>query len=219
MDCAWITASRTGAATALSARFLARPNSQTVGIIACGAQGRANLEALTLLFPIQKVFAYDISIQARDSFAADLSLLLGVEIIGVNSVREAVEGCDLVVTSGPIQKEAVPTIEKGWLKPGGFASSVDFGSYWTSNSLLEMDRITTDDFTQFNDYRKLGYFSHIPDIYSDLTELVSGRVQGRCDDSERTIAINLGLAMEDIAVASEIYRRANKQKIGTWLKD
>src|SRR5512140_2721595 len=60
MDCTWITAWRTGAATALSAKYLARPDSETVGILACGVQGRANLEALSCLFPIKRAYAYDV---------------------------------------------------------------------------------------------------------------------------------------------------------------
>src|SRR4030066_1923807 len=60
MDCTWITAYRTGAASALSAKYLANPGSQVVGILACGVQGRTNLEALSCLFKINKVFAYDI---------------------------------------------------------------------------------------------------------------------------------------------------------------
>ena len=60
MDCTWITAKRTGAATAVAAKYLARPDSTTVGIVACGVQGRSNLEALTCLFKIKKVKAYDL---------------------------------------------------------------------------------------------------------------------------------------------------------------
>src|SRR6185369_6471590 len=60
MDCAWITAMRTGAASALSAKYLARPDSETVGILACGVQGRTNLEALACLFPVKQVYAYDV---------------------------------------------------------------------------------------------------------------------------------------------------------------
>lgn len=60
MDCSWITAQRTGAATALSARYLARPESSSVGIVACGVQGRSNLEALACLFRMKKVKANDL---------------------------------------------------------------------------------------------------------------------------------------------------------------
>src|SRR3990172_10287835 len=67
MDCTWITAYRTGAASALAAKYLARPESETVGILAFGVQGRTNLEALAALFPLKHVYAYDIlpEVQAR----------------------------------------------------------------------------------------------------------------------------------------------------------
>ena len=72
MDCTWITAYRTGAATALSAKYLARPSSQVVGILACGVQGRTNLEALAALFPIQRVYAFDIvRIDGSNSIASN----------------------------------------------------------------------------------------------------------------------------------------------------
>ena len=60
MDCTWITGKRKGAATAVAAKYLARPDSHTVGIVACGVQGRSNLEALACLFKIGKVRAYDL---------------------------------------------------------------------------------------------------------------------------------------------------------------
>ncbi|RPI80858.1 MAG: ornithine cyclodeaminase family protein [Chloroflexi bacterium] len=217
MDCTWITAYRTGAASALSARFLAKPDNRTAGIIACGAQGKTNLEALAAVFPLERAYVYDTSREAQEKYVAEMSTRLGLEVVGVQSPRQAVEGMDLVVTSGPIQRKAEPTIEAGWLKPGAFASSVDFGSYWTNASLVEMEQIATDDLAQFQFYRGLGYFDHVPEPYTDLAELVSGRVQGRLSDEARTFAINLGLALEDMAVAPQVYRKAKEMGIGTWL--
>src|SRR5512135_1090378 len=65
MDCTWITAYRTGAASALAAKYLARTDSQVAGILACGVQGRTNLEALKALFPIQRVYAHDVLPEAQ----------------------------------------------------------------------------------------------------------------------------------------------------------
>ena len=139
MDCTWITGCRTGAATALAARFLARPDSRTAGVLACGVQGRTNLEALAVVFPIQHAYAYDISSQEQQCFIEEMTRKLGIEITGVGSPREAVIDSDLVVTSGPIQKRPNPTIEKDWLKPGAFASSIDYGSYWKPEALAQID--------------------------------------------------------------------------------
>ena len=217
MDCTWITACRTGAATALAARYLARPDSRVVGIIACGAQGRTNLEALAAVFPIQRVYAYDISSRAVTQFMEEMTDRLGVEIIPVNEPRLAIVESDLVVTSGPIQKVPAPSIEAGWVKPGTFASSVDYGSYWTWESLAQFDKICTDDHAQYEYYRKAGYFTGFPRPYADLGEIAAGQKLGREHTGERTMSINLGMAMEDVVVAQEVYRRARQRGMGQWL--
>jgi len=218
MDCTWITAYRTGAASALSARYLARPESETVGILACGVQGRTNLEAMTALFPVKRVYAYDILSDVQGRYVEEMSQKLGVEVIGVDEPRKAVVDSDIVVTSGPILKHPEPTIDKDWLKPGAFGSAVDFDSYWKPEALAQMDRIATDDHAQFLYYRSVGYFSETPDPYSDLGELVAGIKPGRQSSKERILAMNLGLALDDMAVAPEIYRWALERGIGTLLQ-
>jgi len=217
MDCAWITAYRTGAASALAARYLARPESKVAGILACGVQGRTNLEALKVLFPIERVYAYDIHPDRQQRYADEMSTKLNVEVIAVKEPKQAVIESDLVVTSGPILKHPTPTIQKDWLQPGAFGSAVDFDSYWDAGALSQMDRISTDDHAQFQYYKSSGYFQTTPDPYADLGEIVAGLKPGRQNPKERTLAINLGLAMDDMAVAPEIYRRAKAMGIGTWL--
>ena len=217
MDCAWITAMRTGAASALSAKYQARADSETVGILACGVQGRTNLEALACLFPIKRVYAYDVLAEVQEKFVADMQERFGFEIIGVKEPKQAVVDSDLVVTSGPILKHPTPTIQKDWLRPGAYGSAVDFDSYWSGESLAQMDRISTDDHAQFQYYKSVGYFQQTPAPYADLGELVAGLKPGRQDETERTLAINLGLAMDDMAVAPTIYRQAKEQGLGSWL--
>jgi ornithine cyclodeaminase/alanine dehydrogenase-like protein (mu-crystallin family) len=217
MDCAWITAYRTGAASSLAARYLARSESKTAGILACGVQGRTNLEALKVLFPIERVYAYDIHPDRTRRYADEMSAKLNVEVIAVKEPKQAVIESDLVITSGPILKHPTPTIQKDWLQPGAFGSAVDFDSYWSAGALSQMDRISTDDHAQFLYYKSIGYFQTTPDPYADLGEIVAGLQPGRQNPKERTLAINLGLAMDDMAVAPEIYRRAKGMGIGTWL--
>jgi ornithine cyclodeaminase/alanine dehydrogenase len=217
MDCTWITGYRTGAATALAARYLARPDSATAGILACGVQGRTNLEALAAVFPLRRVYAYDHRRENQERYAREMSQKLGLEVIGVDGPRPAVTAADLVVTSGPILKHPQPTIERDWLRPGGFASAVDFDSYWTGAALAQLDRIATDDHAQFRYYRELGYFKATPEPYADLGELVTCRKPGRQSPDERTMAMNLGLALDDMAVAPEVLRRAREMGLGTWL--
>ncbi|MDK1031639.1 MAG: ornithine cyclodeaminase family protein, partial [Planctomycetia bacterium] len=120
MDATWITAKRTGAATAVAAKHLARPDSSTVGIIACGVQGRSNLEALATVFDITAVKAYDIHPEVARKYADEMGRALRLDVEVVKSPKEAVVGSDMVVTSGPILKDPDPPIEAGWLGEGAF---------------------------------------------------------------------------------------------------
>src|SRR5512139_2883939 len=72
MDCTWVTAMRTGAASALSARFLARKESEVLGILACGVQGRTNLEAMACIFPLKRVYAYDILPEVQQRYVSEM---------------------------------------------------------------------------------------------------------------------------------------------------
>jgi ornithine cyclodeaminase/alanine dehydrogenase len=179
MDATWITAKRTGAATAVAAKFLARPDSRTVGILGCGVQGRSNLEALDTSFNLGAVRAYDTDVNVREVFGREMNAQTGLEIVPVSQPREAVAACDIVVTAGPILRQPHATIRPGWLPAGSFASLVDFDSYWHPDALREIDKFCTDDIPHLNHYREIGYFQKIPPVYAELSELVSGRKKGR----------------------------------------
>lgn len=217
MDCVWITAKRTGAATALAAKYLARPESESVGILGCGVQGRSNLEALKVLFPLKRVFAFDTRADRSQAYAKEMSSRVGIEVTAVSDPKEAVSGCDMVVTAGPILRKPHATIQQGWVDKGAFASLVDFDSYWHPDALREASKLCTDDTPQLEYYRKLGYFQDIPPIHAELAELVTGKKRGRENAQERTFACNLGIAMEDLATAPLVYARALDSGIGTWL--
>jgi len=217
MDCQWITAMRTAAATAVAALWLARPESSVLGILGCGVQGRTHTEALNVIFPVERVMAYDVRPEAARSFAGEISSQFDLEVVPVETPQEAVTGCDLVVTAGPILKTPHATIQAGWFEAGAFASLVDFDSYWHPAAIHEADKFCTDDVPQLEHYRQVGYFKDIPPIYADLGELVAGKKPGRESQDERTMTCNLGLAMDDMAVAPTIYERAVEQGTGTWL--
>jgi ornithine cyclodeaminase/alanine dehydrogenase len=217
MDCIWITAMRTGAASAVSARYLARPESAVVGMLGCGVQGRTNVEALNVLFPLKRVMAYDVQSEARDRYADEIQTRFGLEVVTVENPREAVTGCDIIVTAGLILKKPHATIQAGWMDPGAFASLVDFDSYWHPAALHEAAKFCTDDTAQMLHYKSAGYFQDTPAIHADLGELVTGQKAGRETPEERTITANLGLAIDDMAVAPLIYKRALEKGIGTKL--
>jgi len=218
MDCIWVTGMRTGAATGVAARYLARPDSESVGILACGVQGRTNLMALMELFPIKRVHAYDVDRDGQARYVAETSARYGVQVVGVDEPRAAVEEMDIVVTSGPILLAPHATIQPGWMKEGAFASLVDFDSYWAPAAMKEVDKFVTDDVPQLDHYRQVGYLQDIPPVFADLGAIAAGLKPGRESPAERTMACNLGLAMDDMATAPIIYRRAREMGIGTWLE-
>jgi ornithine cyclodeaminase/alanine dehydrogenase-like protein (mu-crystallin family) len=217
MDCVWITAVRTGAATALSARYLARPESSVVGVLGCGVQGRTNVEALNTLFPLKRVMAYDVNAEAVRRYVDEIGARFNLEVVPVSTPREAVAGCDIVVTAGPILKTPHATIQAGWLEEGAFASLVDFDSYWHPDAMQAAAKFCTDDTPQLGQYQQMGYFQNIPKIHADLGELVTGQKPGRETHAERTLTANLGLAIDDMAVAPIIFRKAVEKELGTWL--
>jgi ornithine cyclodeaminase/alanine dehydrogenase len=217
MDCVWITGMRTGAATAVAAKYLARPESTVAGVLGCGVQGRTNVEALNVLFPLERVMAYDVDTRAAQGYAEEVRARFGLEVVVADKPREAVAGCDLVVTAGPILKVPHATIQAGWLQEGAFASLVDFDSYWQPAAMKEADLFCTDDLAQLRYYESAGYFQDIPPVHADLGQLATGEKPGRQSDEQRTMTANLGLALDDMAVAPLLYQRAVEKGIGTWL--
>jgi len=218
MDCTWITAKRTGAATAIAAEHLARQDSKVLGILGCGVQGRSNLEALTAVCKnLEEVKAYDISEKNLQKYVEEMTTKHGLKVIPVTSPRKAVENCDIIITAGPILKHPHPLIEASWFKDGGFACALDFDSYWKPEAMHSMNKFCTDDQNQLAYYKKVGYFSNIPQVYADLGEIVNVKKPGRENPKERIMSMHLGLAIEDMATAILIYKKAKKKAAGTKL--
>ena len=218
MDCTWITAKRTGAVTAVAAKYLARKDSQTLGILGCGAQGRSNLEALKVVASgLKEVKAYDVSKQNLERYVQEMSAKHSVEVVPCSSPREAVEDNDIVVTAGPILKNPKPVIEPAWFKNGGFACPLDFDSYWKPEAMHSMDKFCTDDRDQLEYYRSQGYFSDVPKVYAELSELVSLSISGREKPNERIMSMHLGSALADMATARLVYEKAKRTGTGQQL--
>ena len=147
--------------------------------------------------------AYDKTPENAARYAAEMRERFGLEVNVVSDPRQAVSGCDMVVTAGPILHTPHATIKAGWLDAGAFASLVDYDSFWDGPALQEVDKFCTDDIPQLEYYRSIGYFQSIPPIYASLGELVTGQKPGRQSPAERTIACNLGLALDDMATAPD----------------
>lgn len=219
MDASWITAERTGGATALAARHLARRSSAVLAILGCGVQGRSNLRSLRVVLPeLRKVRAYDIHPERTASYISEMSRVYPqVEFLATTSPRDAVSGADVIVTAGPILREPRPVIEWAWLKPGAFLCPLDYGSYVKPTVFRKADKFLTDDSTQILDPRSACYFPEMPPLYGDLGEVVAGLKAGRERDAETIVCANLGLAIDDVVVGLEVLRRARAGRRGVRL--
>lgn len=218
MDCTWITGMRTGAATAVAAKRLARPDSRCVGILGCGIQGRCNLEALKTAFPgLARVQAYDLNPAAAFALSEEARTRFQLDVAICQTAREACADADIIVTAGPILKDPAPVIERSWLAPGVFLSPVDFDSYLKPEIFAAADLFYTDDVAQQEYYRKIGYFSKVPAPQGDLGDLLVERKRGRQAGDDIAIAMNLGIALEDMSTARLVYEAALQRKLGTRL--
>ncbi|MFQ5878364.1 MAG: ornithine cyclodeaminase family protein [Acidobacteriota bacterium] len=220
MDATWITATRTAAATAVAVRRLARPDAASFGILGCGVQGRSNLQAAAEVLPsLAEVRAYDIEPEARARYVSEMQARIPrLRFVTAPTPRAAVEGTDVVVTAGPIRARPRPSIEAAWLGEGALAVALDYDSYLTPEAMRAADRFYTDDTRQILHTRAEGvHFKDIPDIYADLGEVVAGLKDGRRSPRERLVCVNLGLALEDMATATLVLRRARERGLGARL--
>jgi len=217
MDCTWITAIRTAAATALTAKYLACPDSDTLAILGCGVQGRYNLETLNEIFPLSKVKVYDISEEISRRYVVDMGSRFDLDIEIANNPKQAVSDADIIVTAGPFLMDPKPVIPFDWIKAGALVCPIDLDSYVKPDIFTKSDFLCTDDLNQFNHFKANGLFQSCPDGIAELCDVVAGRVVGRKNDSQVICAINIGLALEDMAVAPIVYKRATEKKMGVWL--
>jgi len=220
MDATWITAMRTGAATAVAVKRLARKDAASFAILGCGVQGRTNLEAVVAVLPgLAEVRAYDIHPERTARYVKEMRVLFPrLGFVTAPTPRAAVEGADVIVTAGPIRSRPEPSLEAAWLSAGALGVPLDYDSYFKPEALRIADRFYTDDAPQLLKTRAGGvYFREIPEIYADLGEVVAGRKDGRRDGRERLICMNLGLALEDMATAPLVLERAAAKGLGTRL--
>jgi len=220
MDATWITAARTGAVSGVSARLLARPGSRVLAVFGCGVQARTNLEALALTVPgLAEVRGYDIVGPNRERFISEgAARYPGLRFVAAETPQTAADGADILVTAGPILKSPSPTLRAEWLKEGILGLPVDFDSYWQPGALQLSERYYVDDRAQYRYYQTQGYFGGAPEVQGDLGDLLTGRVPGRGSDRERIVAMNLGLAIEDVVTARLVYERALERGLGEALE-
>ncbi|MGA9573754.1 MAG: ornithine cyclodeaminase family protein, partial [Lysobacterales bacterium] len=186
LDGNWVTALRTAGASALVAKRLANAESKVLALIGCGVQARSHLQALSDLFPLREVHAFGRGAKNRDDLCR-AATDLGLKAIASDSAREAVLAADLVVTTIPLVPKIEPFLDGDWLKPGVFLSSTDLALPWKAGSMRVFDRIIIDDRKQEAAMPEPMLDPFLID--GDITQLVSGRVSGRCGAAERTAFI------------------------------
>lgn len=208
-DSEWITGRRTAAASALAVKYFAKPDARRLAILGCGLQGRAHLEAILSVSPgIKTVCVFDIRREIADNFARELGPQFNVAIEAVDSAKSAVIGSDVVISGGPILNPPQPVIEPDWLSEGVVGVSIDYDSYWTPAAMKTMDLIVTDDRGQIEHLKEYGFFLGLPKLDGELADVIIGRLPARRSPQERILCFNLGIAIEDLVTAADIYRRA-----------
>lgn len=217
MESGWLTAQRTGAVSGVTARALGRAESRTVALLGCGKQAMTQLEALSEALPlIEAIYLYDVDPQAARRFeewGAGKFARLHFQVL--DRARDTVEAADIVVTMGAIAEDAVRPIEADWLQAGALGLPLDYDCYWSAAALRAVDRYFVDDIQQYNGYRTYGeFFQDDVTVVGDLPNVLVGNVPGRETDQQRIISMNLGLAVEDLAMAVEIARRAEAASVG-----
>jgi len=222
MDCAWITAMRTGASAGISAKYLARPDSEAAAIVGCGVQARTSLMALVETLPaLAGVRCYDLFAQATEAFITEMAAQFpALRFVACASAPEAVRPADVVVTAIPIVAAPKPDLDAGMLKEGALGVALDYDSAWTSAAMAECELFCSDDVGQLLATKEHGvYFGGIPDVITaDLGELAAGLKPGRTDNGQRAFSMNMGIAVDDMVTAKVLYELAVARGAGVRLE-
>ncbi len=217
MDATWITEARTPAVTAVGAKYMARPNSSTVGVIGAGRQGTGNAIALSKVLPLKLIKVADADPEALTRSVEAISQATDIEVRPTRSVQEAVASSDVVVTAIPWTGEPTPVVQNDWLEPGAFAAPVDLDQAWPPDIYKRVDRFATDDVGQMEAFHAHGAFSGGLPAMIELADIVMGTAPGRESPEERTMLVHLGIAIHDVAVGKRLYDLARERGIGTRL--
>ena len=216
----WLSAMRTGAASALAAKYLARPESAIVGLIGSGNQAVTQLMGICAVRPVTEVFVYSRQLENRERFCQEMARVFNVAFYPVESAQQAVEYADIVITATTAKN---PVLHGEWLMPGCHINAI--GSNWPQRRELDSDTIqqcaliVTDSREQAQ--REAGDLI-VPasegkiswENIHELAAIVSGEEAGRAQQQDITLFKSLGVALEDVATAAHVYNLACQQELG-----
>jgi ornithine cyclodeaminase/alanine dehydrogenase-like protein (mu-crystallin family) len=209
MDATWITEVRTAAASMLGIRALASEPIETVGLIGCGRQGTVHLELATELFPtLARARLFDCHSDRAEALASTLE---GLGTVVCSRAEDVAAGADLVITTAAIVHRPERPLRSEHLKAATVACAIDYDASLSEEVFEEAAIFVVDDLPQYRYHRQLGYFAGYPDEAVELAEVLAG--EAAPSDGLR-VYVPLGIAIEDVAVAAEINRRAAQAGIG-----
>ena len=212
IDGQWLTAVRTAAISTAAASILAKPDSASIGFVACGVQAVAHLHTLLSRFDLKHAVAFSRT-RASAERLAEKAASLGLTAEVANRPEEAVTGMDIVVTSVPRLSEPTRFLEAGWLAPDAFVSMVDMGFAWNEASVLKVAEIFTDAFEPGTRMSREMLNVSGP-FAADLGELIADPTRWRCRGSTPRVLVFAGAGIADVASAAVVYRHAVEQGSG-----
>lgn len=204
MDGNWVTAIRTAALSVTAAKYMANPNSSSMGFIGCGVQAQSHLKLFADMFPLKQISLFgrgQKNIDALCKSASDLGLKSKV----CDTAQQAVESVDLLVTSVTHTDVTGPFLDAGWLRSGSFAAIVDLGVPWHKDSFSSLDHLIIDDLEQ--EASLPNKLANPTDVHGDLSGLIMQNVSGRTGQEERTAFVFRGHALGDLALSALAYQK------------
>jgi alanine dehydrogenase len=224
IDATAITEMRTGAVTAIGAKYLARKDARVLGHV--GARGTAywNVRLLDRLFGFQEIRVHSRRKESRDAFAAKLSQDLGKRVVATEDWRSCVEGADIVVEASRLERPT-PLLKTQWIKAGALV--VPYGTMSAVELSLTdiMAKIVVDDWGQCRTGKLGALRAHVEagklteqTLHAELAEIVIGKKPGRERDDETNLFWHRGLSLSDIALGHAMLEKAKRMGIGQRLR-
>mgnify|MGYP001828748105 CR=1 FL=1 len=219
LDSLGITVKRTGAATAVAAKYLARPDSKTATIVGCGTQGRIQLQSLSKVLPIETAHAYSIVEGEAEEFSVEMSNSLGIDVLPKTDLRGAVASCDVCVTCTPSREFF---LKEEHVRPGTFVAAVGADSpdkheldpHLVANSTLVVDlEEQCVDVGELHHAIGAGLMTEA-DVHAELGAVIAGISTGRTGKAEITVFDSTGTALQDTAATILAYERARDSGVG-----
>jgi alanine dehydrogenase len=223
MDSGSVTALRTGAATAVAAKFLARPDARTATIVGCGVQGELQLAAITTVLSLQRILLVDIDHARAEDLAARAGAKHGVRVEPTKELRAALQESDVCVTCTTSRRAFLGASD---VAPGTFVAAVGADNPEKQElepTLLASATLVVDVLDQCAEIGELHHALRAgvltrERVHGELADVVVGRRPGRTSRQEITIFDSSGTALQDVAAAIAVYEKASASGRGMVVK-